>query len=336
LQDQLRKEETKRQNEMANFFEVLQVNKAMFKVFEEDAQSEFERIDSLLSDAALTDQDMLREVYQSIHSIKSNAVTLGLGNFAAKAHDVESLIKKLRNHGGEIPFDNKLTLTLEIERLAREHKGFKLIVEKANALKLEKEEGSGKDIFVALLEKTAQKTAESMEKKVMFVATKVDPKALERGPRRVMKKILMQLIRNSVAHGIESPDDRIACGKDDTGIIRLSIWEEGETIHVKLGDNGRGLDYKKIAEKALERNIIKPEDASNKALLLRAMFSPGFSTADTESVHAGQGIGLNLVQDLVHQANGTLKVQTAPGKGTIFSIAFPANSASAQGQGDAD
>ena len=324
LQEQLRKEEKKRQNEMANFFEVLQVNNAMFKAFEEDVQHEFECIDNFLGDAKMTDQDMLRNVYQSIHAIKSNAVTLGLGNFAAKAHDVESLIKKLRNHIGEIPFDNKLALTMEIERLAKEHKGFRLIVDKANALKFVKEESSGKDMLVTLLEKTAKKTAESLGKKIMFVAKNVDQKALEKGPRQMIKKILMQLVRNSVAHGIESPAQRIALGKDDAGIIRLSIFEEGETIQVKLGDDGRGLDYKKIAEKALEKNLIKPEDATNKGLLLKAMFSPGFSTAEDENVHAGQGIGLNLVQDLAQQANGTLKLQTASGKGTIFSIAFPA------------
>ena len=162
-----------------------------------------------------------------------------------------------------------------------------------------------------------------MEKKVRFVATDVDPEAIEKGPRQVMKEILMQLVRNSVAHGIESPADRLIRGKNETGVIRLSVKTKGQNVHVKLGDDGRGLDYKKIAEKALRKNIIKAEDAENKEVLLKVLFSPGFSTANTESVHAGRGIGLNLVQDRVKAAKGSISVQTERGKGTVFNIVLP-------------
>jgi len=328
LQERLEKEKRKRHDEMSNLFELLQVDHSMFEAFQEDMEHEFGRIDDILADSSMSSQAILVSVYQSIHSIKSNAVTLGLSTFGARVHEVETRIKKLRDCEDEVPFDDMLSLTFEIEKLAKEKEGFGLIIGKINAFKAKEEERkSSEAILIESLHKTADRAAADMEKKVRFVAADIDPEAVEKGPRQAMKEVLMQLVRNSVAHGIESPADRLDCGKKETGIIRLSIKAKGQNIHVKLGDDGRGLDYKKIAEKALQKNIIKAEDAQNKEALFKALFSPGFSTASAENVHAGRGIGLNLVQDRVRAAKGSLTVQTELGKGAVFNIVFPANRA---------
>jgi len=229
----------------------------------------------------------------------------------------------------KFPFDDMLSLTFEIEKLVQEKEGFRPIIEKINSFKVKEEERkSSEALLIESLHKTVDRAAADMEKKVRFIATDIDTEALEKGPRQVMKEVLMQLVRNSVAHGIESPTDRLDCGKKEAGIIRLSIKTRGQNIHVKLGDDGRGFDYKKIAEKALQKNIIKAEDAENREALFKVLFSPGFSTANTENVHAGRGIGLNLVQDRVRAAKGSLTVQTELGKGTVFNIVFPASSQS--------
>jgi len=329
LQERLTKEKRKRHDEMSNLFELLQVDHSMFEAFQEDMEYEFGRIDDILADSSMSSQKILVDVYQSIHSIKSNAVTLGLNTFGARVHEVETGIKKLRDCEDEIPFDDMLSLTFEIEKLVQEKEGFRPIIEKINSFKVKEEERkSSEALLIESLHKTVDRAAADMEKKVRFIATDIDPEALEKGPRQVMKEVLMQLVRNSVAHGIESPADRLDCGKKEAGIIRLSIKTRGQNIHVKLGDDGRGFDYKKIAEKALQKNIIKAEDAENKEALFKVLFSPGFSTANTENVHAGRGIGLNLVQDRVRAAKGSLTVQTELGKGTVFNIVFPASSQS--------
>lgn len=134
------------------------------------------------------------------------------------------------------------------------------------------------------------------------------------------------MVRNSAAHGIETPEERKAQGKNETGIIRLSIKLVSGHIHIKLGDDGRGLYYRKIAENALRLNLIKPEEANDKSALLKVIFLPGFSTAKTEGIHAGRGIGLSLVQDRVRNEKGSIKVQSEPGKGTVFNIFFPVGS----------
>ncbi len=163
-----------------------------------------------------------------------------------------------------------------------------------------------------------------MERKIRFVSNDIDAAAIENGPRRVMKEILMQLIRNSVAHGIEPPDERLAKGKNETGIIKLAIKLVNNMITIELRDDGRGFDYKKISEKAILNNIIKKEDADNKDMLIKAIFMPGFSTAENEGMHAGRGIGLNLVRDRVKEVNGSIQLRSEPDKGTAFLITIPA------------
>ena len=325
LQERLQREERKRQEEMSNLFELLQVDPATFKVFQEDVQHEFTRVDGTLGNNNLSNHEILVEVYQSIHSIKSNAVTLGLRTFGSKVHDVESEIKKLRNIEGDVPFDDMLSLTIEIERLVQENEGFKIMLEKISAFKSggDTRVRSRESIFLEALSKTAEKVAGDMEKKVRFVAADVDPDALEKGPTRVMKEVLMQLVRNSVAHGVEDPEDRVSAGKNETGTIQLSIRQTTGNIHIRLGDDGKGIDFDRVREKALGLNLITVEDAGDKNRLLNAIFSPGFSTAAEEGMHAGRGIGLNLVRDWVRNAGGTIKLQTESGKGTVFNIFFP-------------
>jgi len=105
--------------------------------------------------------------------------------------------------------------------------------------------------------------------------------------------------------------------------LSIKRSEDRKQIHVKLTDDGNGLDYKKIAIKAVQKKLIKKEDATNKDMLLKAIFMPGFSTAETETVHGGRGIGLNLVRDRIKEVNGTIKIRSESGKGTLFVITLP-------------
>ena len=325
LQRRLAEEENRRHEEMKAVFEFIQVDPRVFRDFLDDMEYEFEQIDMILKNEKLSTHEVLVEIYQSIHAIKANAVILGLDTFSEKVHNMESKIKKMREQE-EVAFNFMLDLTMDIEKLIQEKDKFKTTINRINLLK---SGGSGEDmsqarhVLVETLTNTVKKVSGDMGKKIKFAAYRIDDSAIENGPRRIIKEALIQLVRNSAVHGIETPQDRITLGKDETGTIRLSIGIEDEKIHIELGDDGRGLDYDKIAKKALRLNLIKPEDSKNKSALLKVIFSPGFSTAETEGLHAGRGIGLNLVQDRIHDGKGSIKVQTENGKGTVFHIHFP-------------
>ena len=328
LQQRLADEEARRQEEMQSLFELIQVEPGVFSDFMQDMEYEFETITSILKNDALTAHEALVKIYQSVHAIKSNAVILGLNIFSNKAHNLESNIKRLREMEGDVPFAEMLDLTMDIEKLTVDKEGFRDIIDKLQVYS----GGKGGDIerqnvkvLVESLTRTAAKAAENMEKQIKFIADDIDARAIDSGPRRVIKEILMQLIRNSAVHGIELPDARVSKGKSETGTVKLSIKmdESNKKINIKLSDDGQGLDYKKIAQRALDNNLIKKEDADNRDALNKVIFSPGFSTADADSVHAGRGIGLNLVRDRIKEVSGNIKLRSEDDKGAVFLVTIP-------------
>ena len=326
LQQKLAEEEARRQEEMQSVFELINVEPDVFSDFMEDMEYEFDSIDKVQKNQELATHDVLVKIYQSAHAIKSNAVILGLNVFGNKMHKLESKIKKLREAQGNVPFAEMLNLTMDIEKISEEKESFREILGKLQSY------GSGSGgkrqnikVLVESLAKTTSRAAEDMEKQIQFIADDIDAEAIDKGPRRVMKEILMQFIRNSAVHGIELPDVRKAKGKNEVGVIKLSIkmTEDQQNIHIRLSDDGKGLDYKKIAEKALSSNMIKKEEANNKDVLMKVIFAPGFSTAETEGVHAGRGIGLNLVRDRLKEIGGTVKLRSETGKGILFFVSIP-------------
>jgi len=326
LLQRLTEEENRRNDEMKTVFELLQVEPELLHDFLEDTEYEFERINKTQKSDTISTHEALVEIYQSVHAIKSNAFILGQMTFGGKVHNLESKIKKLREQKREVPFNDMLDLAMEIEKLLQEKEAIKTTIKRVGSNKFASiEQNQVQYVLIESLLKTAAKTSCDMGKKVKFIVDKVDSDAIEKGLRRIIKEVLIQLTRNSVVHGIESPEGRLANGKDETGKVRLSIVMEDGKIHVRLADDGGGLDYDKIAKKALRLNLIKPEDAKNKNALLKAVFLPGFSTAETEGIHAGRGIGLNMVQDRVRDGKGSIKVQSEHGKGTVFHIYFPVN-----------
>jgi len=331
LQERLAEEEARRQEEMQSVFELIQVQPDVFSDFMADMELELEEIVTIQKNDTLSTHDSLVKIYQSVHAIKSNAVILGLNVFGNKVHNLESKIKKLREIQGTVPFSEMLNLTMEIDKITQEKNKFKDIIGKIKSYAggdgKAKESGEKQNIKVLLesLSKTTSRVAEDLEKQINFVSTDIDAEAIDKGPRRVIKEILMQLIRNSALHGIEMPEERKAKGKNEVGTIKVSIkmTEDHKNVQIKLTDDGRGLNYKKIAERALEKGLIKKEDANNNDMLTKVIFMPGFSTAETESVHGGRGIGLNLVRDRIKEINGKITLRSEPDKGTVFLMSLP-------------
>jgi chemotaxis protein histidine kinase CheA len=178
------------------------------------------------------------------------------------------------------------------------------------------------NVLVETLKKACERVSSDLGKKVRVVSGKIDAEALKAAPRRQAREILVQLARNAVFHGIESPAERLALGKNETGVIQLSVQQVEGVVRITLQDDGAGLNFDRIRAKALEKGLIS-EDVVDENLLLRTIFSAGFSTADSEGAHAGRGIGLNLVQDQIHALHGSIKVRTERGKGTAFIVSIP-------------
>jgi len=136
---------------------------------------------------------------------------------------------------------------------------------------------------------------------------------------------LVHLVRNSVDHGIEMPNDREACGKPRTGTITLSASQEGDHILLKIEDDGAGMDPEKLKQIAIKRGVLDEDSAArmtdNEAYNL--IFAPGFSTKVEISDISGRGVGMDVVKTRITQLNGTVHIDSMKGKGTILEIKVP-------------
>ncbi len=135
---------------------------------------------------------------------------------------------------------------------------------------------------------------------------------------------LLHLVRNAVTHGIESPAEREAAGKSPVGRVKLAAFNEGSRIHITVTDDGRGIDWDRIAAAAAAHGIANNASDLSRDQCLRLIFRPGFSTASRVSELSGRGIGLDVVDRALEQAGGEVRVATEMGTGTTFAMMMPA------------
>ncbi|EXI68161.1 MAG: Chemotaxis protein CheA [Candidatus Accumulibacter adjunctus] len=136
---------------------------------------------------------------------------------------------------------------------------------------------------------------------------------------------LIHLIRNAVDHGVESPDERRAAGKQAKSVIRLEARQEGDHIVLMIADDGRGMSPERIRAKAVEKRIISEEDANtlDDRQSLNLIFLPGFSTMAKASAVSGRGVGMDVVKTNIQKLNGSIEIRSEPGKGSVFVISLP-------------
>jgi len=136
---------------------------------------------------------------------------------------------------------------------------------------------------------------------------------------------LMHMIRNSVDHGIEPPEERIKLGKPEVGTVELKAYNEGNQIVIEIADDGRGMDPEVLKQKALEKGLISEKEADmmsdKEAFML--IFKAGFSTAAKVTNVSGRGVGMDVVKTNVEKLNGIIEVDSVPGKGSVFKIKIP-------------
>ncbi|MGH7661496.1 MAG: chemotaxis protein CheA [Vulcanimicrobiaceae bacterium] len=134
---------------------------------------------------------------------------------------------------------------------------------------------------------------------------------------------LMHLVRNCVDHGIESPRRRRESGKPMTATLRLQARREGNSVVVRVEDDGAGIDLPRVKERAVELGLLGAHDRPDEHGLLEMLFVPGFSTARTITEVSGRGIGMDVVRRSITRLSGTLEVETKSGQGTAFTIRLP-------------
>ena len=131
------------------------------------------------------------------------------------------------------------------------------------------------------------------------------------------------LLRNAIAHGIETPEQRLSEGKPDTGVINFTFDKDGSELVFTLSDDGTGINLTRIREKAIEKGLIKSTEELNDDQLIQFIFEPGFSTSEEVSQLSGRGIGMDVVASEIQNLGGEILVHTEAGQGSTFIIRVP-------------
>jgi len=153
--------------------------------------------------------------------------------------------------------------------------------------------------------------------------------------KTVMEKIgdpMVHLVRNSLDHGIEKPEERIAAGKPETGTITLNAFHQGGNIVIQIIDDGKGLNKERILSKAIERGLVSEHDRLSDDQINELIFHAGFSTAEQISDISGRGVGMDVVRRNIQELNGTVEVESTEGVGSTFTIRLPLTLAILDGQ----
>ncbi|MXR68991.1 chemotaxis protein CheA [Shewanella insulae] len=153
--------------------------------------------------------------------------------------------------------------------------------------------------------------------------------------KTVMEKIvdpMVHLVRNSLDHGLETPEVRRQKGKPETGSLTLNAFHQGGNIIIEIIDDGAGLNTQKILDKARAKGLVGSDEELSEEAIHQLIFKPGFSTAETVSDLSGRGVGMDVVLRNIHELNGTIELKSTQDKGSRFTIRLPLTLAILDGQ----
>ncbi|WP_052592416.1 chemotaxis protein CheA [Aureispira sp. CCB-QB1] len=152
---------------------------------------------------------------------------------------------------------------------------------------------------------------------------------IDRNVLKTMSDSLVHLVRNSVGHGIEPPEERLKLGKPERGVVTLRARNEKDTVYIEISDDGYGINVDKIKQKAIKKGLIPKEYAPiiSKEEILLCLFEPGFSNAEVVTEISGRGVGLDVVRMAVESIGGKISIETELGKGTTFILGLPSSMA---------
>jgi len=172
--------------------------------------------------------------------------------------------------------------------------------------------------FPRLVHDMTDKMGKKVELKLTGEQTELD--------KTVMEKIsdpLVHLVRNSLEHGLETPEARVAAGKDETGTLQLKVFHQGGNIVIEIHDDGAGLNEEKILSKAIEKGLVSEGEMLSPEKIHELIFLPGFSTADMVTDISGRGMGMGVVRKNISSLGGTVDVFSKRGEGSIFTLCLP-------------
>lgn len=327
LREELSEQQNAASGQMAMIREIFEIGPEMLMFFRNQVETELNAISlTLRSPGEIDLRQALEGIFRRMHSIKGSAALLGLSRIADEAHKYEDKISEIQRKE-EIDQMDFLPLMISHASLLKELDTFERLLKKIQDFqqRTEAKKSDSISLLAEILQRLSKQSAEENDKKVRLVFGQFTPQSIPEQWSPQLRDILTQLIRNSIAHGIETPDARRAAGKDESGTIRVSAIPRRRHIALVCRDDGGGFAVERIRERILERSLLTQAELGrlSDSQAVEYIFQPGFSTADSVDMNAGRGVGMDLVREKLRNLNGKIRIQWKKGVFTQFVLLLP-------------
>lgn len=328
LQRRLQAERQRSQKEFAMLLKAIDADPALLRQFVARAESLLLEVNDLLRSTAGAQGEAavikrIDEARRRVHAVKGDAATLGLESIAAQAHLFESDLDRIRQGGGaggDIG-NSLLALPLPLEDLLGKVGALKSLT---GLQRPALEEAASAEGINGLLARLAADVAREHGKKVEAVVATGALADLPAPQSDLAREIAVQLVRNALVHGIEAPVTRAASGKPETGQLSVQLLRGETEWTLSVRDDGAGLSAPRIRRKLVELGWYTQAqlEAFDDRQIVAHIFKPGFTTAQQVTMHAGRGVGLDVVNANVQRLGGRLVLASTPGEYTEFRVKF--------------
>ena len=326
LENRLQSERQRSQKEFSMLLAAIDADPALLRQFVTRAETSLLEINDLLRSTSSVHNEAaimarLDEAARRVHAIKGDAATLGLDSVASQAHVFESELLRIRQGGGDLG-NALLALPMPLEELLGKVAALKTVTGLQRSSR-DGEAPAGEAINEALAKLAATVAADS-GKKLTTQVRMGSHGDLPAESADLVREIAVQLVRNAVAHGIEAPATRLASGKPAEGKLEVQLFRGETEWTLAVRDDGTGLSADRIRQKLLELRWYTPAqlESFDDRQIVSHIFKPGFSTASAVGLHAGRGVGLDVVQANVQRLGGRVTLTATPGQFTEFRVKF--------------
>jgi chemotaxis protein histidine kinase CheA len=325
LAEEIEKTKTRNREEMEMLQRILHIEPAELADFLAGAKEDVDAINEELRSGGENREERLNAIFRYSHAIKGDSQLLSLDFLAARAEDLETQIQHIRASAAAakraIQGEDFLPITLACSQLMDEVQKLDGIAGKW--LKLSggiSAQGGG---LAKSLQGLVERLAARYAKQAALEMSGIESLSLESGRRRALKDVLVQLVRNSVYHGIETPKERRKAGKKEMGLISITGRREGNQFRIVYRDDGAGINTESVMRKARAAGLVPQGSVLSEAEQYQLLFHPGFSTAGAADDVAGKGMGLSLVRQRLKELGAKLSLKSSWGHFCEFTIAIP-------------
>jgi chemotaxis protein histidine kinase CheA len=327
LSKKLKEEEARREKLLQLVLSILDVEPGMLNDFNESAKRELEFIETILNNAVIEDyQKLLVKVYRATHLIKGNARLLNIDYFAELTHEFEDMITGVQGKS-KITYKEIHPLKEKFHELQTGIEEMEKIIEKLGQIVVQKGRKKKTDTrsLFRSLENLINSFSSDLGKKIKLDYKNFQDNMIPEKYHLLVKEVLIQLVRNSVSHGIEHPAERKRMKKPHIGRIEISTFRKADAIGFRFRDDGRGLQLEKLKEHAIQSGKWPADVVNNwtEQQIADLIFTSGITTSDKVDMVAGRGVGMDSVKYRIEQHNGEIHVHFARDQYCEFEVLLP-------------